>query len=117
MLDREVARIAQADELLSWIMPQHKSRECDRCRNRFEMARRHGDDQAFDLAPPDPLENLGHGTNMPIEMKLFTRHHGLKGPTNKGYKIVPHEFVSDASLDFETQVFDSGHGLPARFRT
>jgi len=103
MLDREVARIAQADELLGWIMPQHKSRECDRCRNRFEMARRHGDDQAFDLAPLDPLENVGHGMNMPIEMKLFTRHHGLKGPTNKGYELAPQQFVGDRTTDRRTQ--------------
>src|SRR5262249_2027698 len=78
MLDREVARIAQADELLGWIMSQHKSRECNRGRNRFEGARRNGDDQAFDRAPSDLLENVGHGVNMPVEMKLFTRHHGLQ---------------------------------------
>src|SRR5262245_3398695 len=103
MLDREVARIAQADELLGWIMPQYKSRECDRCRNRFEMARRYGDDQAFDLAPPDQLENVRHGENVPIEMKLFTRHYRLKSPADKGYELPPQQFVGDCTTDRRIQ--------------
>jgi hypothetical protein len=102
MLDREVARITQADELLGWIMSQAKRRECDGGRNRFEVARRNGDDQAFDLALPDLLENVGHGANVPIEMKLFTRHHGLKGPADKGYELAPQQFVDDCPLGRRT---------------
>src|SRR6516225_1504853 len=103
MLDREVARIAHADELLGWIMPQAKCRECDGGRNRFEVARRDGNDQAFDLAPRDLLENVAHGVNVPIEMKLFTRHHGLKCPADKGYELAPQQFVDDRPLGRRTQ--------------
>src|SRR5262245_4862282 len=50
-------------------------------------------------------------------MKLFTRHHGLKGPTDKGYELAPQQFVDDRPLGRRTQTFCSGHGLSARFRT
>src|SRR5262249_62214402 len=92
------------------IVPQQKSRECDGCSNGFEVRRRQGDDQAFDLPPPDPLENVSHGTNMPIEMKLFTRHHRLKRPADKGYELAPQQFVSDCTTDRRTQGSYFGHG-------
>src|SRR5258708_7055100 len=107
MFDSEVARIAQADELLGWIMSQDKRRECHRRRNRFEVARRHGDDQAFDLALSDTFEHVGHGANVPIEMKLFTRRDDLKRPADKGYEIAAQQFVDDRPLGCGTQAWCS----------
>jgi hypothetical protein len=56
-----------------------------------------------DLAPPDALENVGHGENVPIEMKLFTRHYGLKRPANKGYELASQQFVGDCTTDRRSQ--------------
>jgi hypothetical protein len=87
MLDRKITRIAHADDLLRGVMAEHKSRERDRGRDRFQMSGRHRDDQALDLTVSCLLKRVSHRSDVPVQMQQFAGDDRVKGHLREGDKI------------------------------
>jgi hypothetical protein len=88
MLCREVLRVADADDLLAWVMTEQPGWEGDRGRDRLQVARRQGDDQAFDLTGSAEAQIMGHDLEMPVVPELIGRANGGEYLLGKSSKVL-----------------------------
>jgi hypothetical protein len=75
MFRRKLVAIADGEDAAPGLKPEKECSECHRHRQGLEMAGRHVDDQAIDLAPADTLELVGNGLDVPVRQK---RHAGAQ---------------------------------------
>ncbi len=62
----KVLRVARTDDAPPRIVTKQPGRERDRCADRLEAARRHGDDQSLDLTQPHQLQMMRDGIDVPV---------------------------------------------------
>ena len=73
--ERKLVAVADDEDPMPGLKPEKECREGHRHRQGLEMAWRHVDDEAIDLAPADALELIGNGLDMPVRQK---RHAGVE---------------------------------------
>jgi hypothetical protein len=80
-------RIRHHDDTLGWIAAEKPGRQCHRCAQRFECARRQGDDQATNLSRRDLGQLFGDGLEVPIWLKSDAWPHDAEGELRKGGQV------------------------------